>query len=154
MKPVVMGGPASMRKAQRAYVSMFLSKRGLFGDGISTEITLHSQIRGCPRRILEELMQASFPGYDGKTWLCSTWEIAKSAGYSGPYAFWRAVEAKNTCAGSEYHFYQDGALRITTISSYEAGPAHLRAWTREREQQNAERCRFVLASSGSPSAIL
>jgi hypothetical protein len=107
-----------------------------------------------PKTDFEKLMRATFSDYDGKTWLCSTWEIAKSAGYSRPYTFWRAVEAKNTCTGSEYHFFQDGALRVTAISSYNAGPVQLRAWTREREQQNSERCRLVLVNSGSCLAIL
>jgi hypothetical protein len=95
-----------------------------------------------PKADFERMVRAIIPDYDPEKWVLSVQEIAKSKGYARPYTFFRAIDRKNTCCGSSYDFYQDSSIRATAISSLNA--VDIREWTRERERENAEKCRNAL----------
>ena len=97
-----------------------------------------------PTGDLRRIVAAQFPGCD----LFSKQLMTNSASYSD----WRTFEKAVSQCGSQYHLFNDGPIRATTVSSWEAGPAHVRELMRERMragQQHGYLLQWTIASSSS-----
>lgn len=74
--------------------------------------------------------------------------MANSAGYSD----WRSFDRAVTRTGSAFHFFQDGPVRVTMVSSYNAGVRRLHRVMEKNTEQGRKAGflnRWTMPSSGS-----